>query len=62
MRKTILLVVGAVALMTTAIAVAAVYTASGVSTTTATFSTDKVSPVRSASCTGTDGGCKSLTW
>ncbi len=48
MRKTIMLaVVGAVALVTAAIAVAAVYTASGVSATTATFSTDKVSPVRS---------------
>ena len=62
MRKTIMLaVVGAVALMTAAIAVAAVYTASGVSTTTATFSTDKVSPVRSASCTGTDGKAFTIT-
>ena len=47
--------------MTAAIAVAAVYTASGVSTTTATFSTDKVSPVRSASCTGTDGKAFTIT-
>ena len=62
MRKTIMLaVVGAVALMTAAIAVAAVYTASGVSTTTATFATDKVSPVRSASCTGTDGKAFTIT-
>ena len=37
---------------TAAVAIAAVYTASGVSATTATFSTDKVSPSAARSCTG----------
>ena len=39
---------------------AAVYTASGVSATTASFSTDKVN-VRSASCTGGDGKAFTIT-
>ena len=62
MRKPLILAVtGAVALVTAAIAVAAVYTASGVTATTASFSTDKVSPLRSASCTGTDGKAFTVT-
>ena len=44
MRKTLIIAIAAaVALVTAAIAMAAVFTASGVSATTATFSTDKVS-------------------
>ena len=62
MRKSLIIAIAAaIALVTAAIAVAAVYTASGVSTTTATFATDKVSPVRSASCTGTDGKAFTIT-
>ncbi len=62
MRKTIMIgIVAAVALVTAAIAMAAVYTASGVSATTASFSTDKVSPLRSASCTGADGKAFTIT-
>lgn len=56
MRKTLMLSIGAaVALTTAAVALAVVYTASGVSAATATFSTDKVSPLRTSSCTGADG-------
>ena len=61
MRKTILItVVAAVALVAAAVAYAA-YTASGVSAATATFSTDKVSPLRTASCTGADGKAFTVT-
>ena len=61
MRKTLIVAIAAaVALTTAAIAMAAVYTASGVSATTATFSTDKVS-LRSASCTGGDGKAFTIT-
>jgi len=61
MRKTLIAAVAAaVMLVTAAIAVAAVYTASGVSAATATFSTDKVS-LRSASCTGADGKAFTIT-
>ena len=61
MRKTLIVAIAAaVALVTAAIAMAAVYTASGVSATTATFSTDKVS-LRSASCTGADGKAFTIT-
>ena len=51
----------AVALVTAAVAMAAVFTASGVSAATASFSTDKVSPVRSTSCTGGDGKAFTVT-
>jgi hypothetical protein len=61
MRKTIIVAIAAaVALVTAAIAMAAVYTASGVSATTATFATEKVS-LRSASCTGGDGKAFTIT-
>ena len=62
MRKTLIVAIAAaVALVTAAIAFAAVYTASGVAAETATFSTDKVSPLRTASCTGTDGKAFTIT-
>ena len=61
MRKTLVIAVAAaVALATAAIAMAAVFTASGVSATTATFATDKVK-LRSASCTGADGKAFTIT-
>jgi hypothetical protein len=61
MRKTILImVVAAVALVAAAVAYAA-YTASGVSAATATFSTDKVAPLRTGSCTGADGKAFTVT-
>ena len=61
MRKTLMIAVAAaVALATAAIAMAAVFTASGVSATTATFATDKVT-LRSASCTGADGKAFTIT-
>ena len=60
MRKIIVAIVAAAALVTAAVAMAAVYTASGVSATTAGFSTDKVK-VRSASCTGGDGRAFTIT-
>ena len=61
MRKTILIMVAAaVALVAAAVAYAA-YTASGVSAATATFSTDKVSPLRTGSCTGGDGKAFTVT-
>jgi hypothetical protein len=62
MRKTLVLALGAaVALVTAAVALAVVYTASGVSTTTAAFSTDKVSVLKVRSCTGADGKAFALT-
>src|SRR6188472_1390759 len=61
MRKTLVIAVAAaVALITAAIAMAAVFTASGVSATTAAFATDKVK-LRSASCTGADGKAFTVT-
>ena len=61
MRKTILIMVAAaVALVASAVAYAA-FTASGVSAATATFSTDKVSPLRTGSCTGADGKAFTVT-
>jgi len=62
MSKTLVLSLGAaVALVTAAVALAVVYTASGVSATTAGFSTDKVSPLKTSTCTGTDGKSFTLT-
>ena len=61
MRKTLIVAIAAaVALVTAAVALAVVYTASGVSAATATFSTDKVA-LRTASCTGTDGKAFTIT-
>jgi hypothetical protein len=61
MRKTIMLaLVAAVALVAAAVAYAA-FTASGVSAATATFSTDKVAPLRTGSCTGGDGKAFTVT-
>ena len=51
----------AAALVTAAVAVAAVYTASASAPRRPRFSTDKVSPVRSASCTGADGKAFTIT-
>ena len=62
MRKTLIIALGAaVALVSAAVAMAAVFTASGVSATTATFSTDKVDHMKSRSCTGGDGKAFTLT-
>ena len=62
MRKSLTIAIAAaVALVTAAIAMAAVFTASGVSAATASFSTDKASPVRSTSCTGADGKAFTVT-
>jgi hypothetical protein len=62
MRKSLTIAIAAaVALVTAAIAMAAVFTASGVSAATASFSTDKASPVRSMSCTGADGKAFTVT-
>jgi hypothetical protein len=61
MRKTILIMVAAaVALVAAAVAYAA-FTASGVSAATATFSTDKVAPLRTGSCPGADGKAFTVT-
>ena len=63
MRKTLCIALGAaVALVTAAVALAAVFTAAGVSATTATFSTDKVAPtLHDRTCTGADGKAFTLT-
>ena len=62
MRKTILIaVVARVALVDRGAWPMPSYTASGVSAATATFSTDKVSPLRTASCTGADGKAFTVT-
>ena len=62
MRKSLMIALAAaVALVTAAVALAAVFTASGVNAATASFSTDKVSPVRSTSCTGADGKAFTVT-
>ena len=62
MRKTLIVAIAAaVALVTAAVAMAAVYTASGVSATTATFSTDKVARLSTRSCTGADAKAFTLT-
>ena len=61
MRKSLIVAIAAaVALVTSAVALAVVYTASGVGAATATFSTDKVA-LRTASCTGTDGKAFTIT-
>lgn len=62
MRKTVIIgLAAAVALVTAAVAMATVFTASGVSATTATFSTEKISDVKSRSCTGADGKAFTVT-
>jgi hypothetical protein len=62
MRKTRISVLGAgVALVTAAAALAVVFTASGVSATTAGFAADKVTQMKSRTCTGADGKSFTIT-
>jgi hypothetical protein len=62
MRKTVLIALGAaIALVSTAVAVAAVYTASGVGTTAATLATTQATNVSTRSCTGGDGKAFTVT-
>ena len=62
MRRSLIIALGgAVAVVAAADAIAALPTAVGVSEATATFSTDKASPVRSRECTGADGKAWKVT-
>jgi len=62
MRKRLLIASGAtVALVAAATAVAAVFTASGISTTTATLATAQAQNVKSRTCTGGDGKSFTIT-
>ncbi len=61
MRIKLILAIGAVAAVTASVAVAAVYTASGVSETTATFAASQTDDVKSRSCTGRDSKAFTLT-
>jgi len=62
MRKTFMIALGAaVALVTAAAALAVVFTASGVSATTAGFATDKVTELKARTCTGADGKTFTVT-
>ena len=62
MRKPLTIAIGAVvALALAAAGLATVFTASGVSATTAAFSADKVSAVKARSCTGGDGKAFTIT-
>ena len=62
MRKPLTIAIGAVvALAFAAAGLATVFTASGVSATTAAFSADKVSAVKARSCTGGDGKAFTIT-
>ena len=61
MRKTILIALGAAVALVTAAAAFAAFTASGVSATTASFSTTKVEHLRTASCTGADSKAWTVT-
>ncbi len=55
MRRTLIIALGALAALSTAAVAVAAFTAAGVSVTTATFSTDKATDVRTRTCTGADG-------
>src|SRR5262249_33197851 len=62
MRKAALIAVGAfIALATAAVAMAAVFTASGISTTTATLNTTQATDVRTRTCTGGDNKTFTVT-
>jgi hypothetical protein len=62
MRKTLIIALGAaIALVTAAVAMAAVFTASGVSSTTATLSATQPSDVSTRTCTGADGKAFSVS-
>jgi hypothetical protein len=62
MRKTVLIALGAaIALVSAAVAMAAVYTASGVSATTATLATTQATDVKTRTCTGGDGKTFTIT-
>lgn len=62
MRRSLMIALGAaVALVTAAAALAAVFTASGVSATTAAFATDKVTELKARTCTGADGKTFTVT-
>jgi len=63
MRKTLIVSAAAgVALATTAVALAAVFTASGVTKTTAGFTADKVANVKARTCTGADNKAFTITY
>lgn len=55
MRRTLIIALGALAALSTAAVAVAAFTATGVGATTATFSTDKATDVRTRTCTGADG-------
>jgi len=56
MRRTLIIALGtAVALAMAAVAIAAVFTATGVSATTAILTADKATDVKTRTCTGSDG-------
>ncbi len=55
MLKRLLIALGAVSLVGAAVAVASVFTAAGVSTTSAALTTGKASDARARTCTGGDG-------
>jgi hypothetical protein len=62
MRKTLMLALGAaLALAAAGAALAMVFTASGVSATTAGFATDKVTELKARTCTGADGKTFTVT-
>jgi hypothetical protein len=62
MRKPLIIAVaGAIALATAAVAMAAVFTASGITKTTAAFTADKVTNVRAHTCTGADNKAFTIT-
>jgi hypothetical protein len=62
MRKALIIALGAaIALVTAAVAMAAVFTASGVTKTTAGFTADKVANVRARTCTGADNKAFTIT-
>ena len=62
MRTKLIIALGAaIAAVTASVAMAAVFTAAGVSATTATFSADKVSEMKARTCTGADNKAFTIT-